>query len=303
MTDILIRAGCFVAIIFLGYFLRRVGFFRKEDFHLLSKIVMRITLPAALVLSFAGREIEYSMLLLALIGLSFGLFMIASAYLLNRRWGKDAQAFAIVNMSGLNIGNFVLPFAQGFLGPMAVMAVSVFDVGNSFIGLGTSYGVACMVRDSGKKFSLRPIFRALFRSVPFITLMCMLLISLLHITVPQPVLELADIVSGANAFLSMLMVGVGFELSGDRTQVGAIVRILLPKYLIGVIMSYVCFRFLPMPLAYRQALAILFLAPIPSSAPPFTADMSGDYGLASAANSIAILVSIVMIVITLLLVI
>ena len=160
-----------------------------------------------------------------------------------------------------------------------------------------------MVKESGKKFSLRPIFRALFRSVPFITLMTMLLISLLHLSLPQPVLEFAGIISGANAFLSMLMVGVGFELSGDRTQLGAIARTLLPKYLFGMLMSIVCFRFLPMPLAYRQALAILFFAPIPSAAPAFTADMGGYYGLASAANSIAILISIVAIVITLLLVI
>lgn len=303
MTDILIRAGSFVAIIFLGCFLRRIGFFKKEDFHVLSKIVMRITLPAALVLSFAGRELELSMLLLALLSLAFGLLMIAVAYLLNRRRGKDAQAFAMVNMAGLNIGNFVLPFAQGFLGPVAVMAVSVFDVGNSFICLGGAYGMASLVKESGKKFSLRPIFHALFRSVPFITLMCMLLISLLHITLPGAVLEFAGIISGANAFLSMLMVGVGFELTGDRSQLGTLTRILLPKYLLGLVMSVLCFKFLPLPLAYRQALAILFFAPIPSAAPAFTEDLGGDYGLASAANSISILISIAAIVATLLLVI
>ena len=32
MIDILTRAGCFVAIILLGVILRRVGFFKREDF-------------------------------------------------------------------------------------------------------------------------------------------------------------------------------------------------------------------------------------------------------------------------------
>lgn len=302
MTDILIRAGSFVAIIFLGWFLRRIGFFKKEDFHLLSKIVMRITLPAALVCSFAGRELEYSMLLLSLMGLAFGLLLIGVAYLLNRRCGREAQAFAMLNMAGFNIGNFVLPFAQGFLGPVAVMAVSVFDVGNSFICLGGAYGLARTVKNGGGGFSLRPILHSLFRSVPFITLMCMLLLALLRLSLPSPVLEFAGIISGANAFLSMLMVGVGFELSGDRTQLGAIARILLPKYLLGLLMSVLCFRFLPLPLAYRQALAILFFAPIPTAAPAFTAEMGSDYGLSSAVSSIAILLSIASIVVTLLLV-
>ena len=152
MTDILIRAGSFVAIIILGWFLRRIGVFKKEDFHLLSKIVMRITLPAALVCSFAGRELEYSMLLLSVMGLAFGLLLIGVAWLLNRRQGREAQAFAMVNMAGFNIGNFVLPFAQGFLGPVAVMAVRVFDVGNSFI---------CQHREKRRRRLLPPAHCAL----------------------------------------------------------------------------------------------------------------------------------------------
>ena len=242
------------------------------------------------------------MFLLSLLSLSFALIMIALAYLLNRGYGKEAQAFAIINMSGFNIGNFVLPLAQSFLGPVAVMAVSIFDVGSSSIGLGVSYGIACMVKESGRKFSFRPILRSLFHSVPFITLMFMLILSLLHLKLPKPVLEFAGIISGGNAFLSMLLVGVGFELSGDRTQLGTIMRILLPKYLLGLAMSIVSYNFLPLPLEYRQALAILFFAPIPTAAPAFTADMGGDYGLASAVNSMAILVSIVSIVITMLII-
>ena len=58
MISILSRAGCFVAIIFLGMILRKVGYFRREDFTLLSKIVIRITLPAAIISNLAGREFD-----------------------------------------------------------------------------------------------------------------------------------------------------------------------------------------------------------------------------------------------------
>ena len=54
MTDILIRAACFVAIIVLGTLLRRTGFFKKGDFRLLSRIVIRITLPAAFTAQLNG---------------------------------------------------------------------------------------------------------------------------------------------------------------------------------------------------------------------------------------------------------
>ena len=116
MTDILLRAACFVAIIVLGAVLRRTGFFKAEDFHLLSRIVIRITLPAAIITNFSGRELDYSLLILILIGFLCGIVQMLTGYLMNRRGDRASRAFAVLNSSGVNIGNFVLPFAQGFLG-------------------------------------------------------------------------------------------------------------------------------------------------------------------------------------------
>ena len=60
MTAILMKAGCFIAIILLGYMLRRIGVFQKEDFHVLSKLVLKVTLPAALVSSVAGYLLKHT---------------------------------------------------------------------------------------------------------------------------------------------------------------------------------------------------------------------------------------------------
>ena len=81
MTDILVRAGCFVAIIVLGAVLRRAGFFKREDFSLLSKIVIRITLPAAIITNFAGRELDYSLLILILIGFLCGIVQMLTGFI------------------------------------------------------------------------------------------------------------------------------------------------------------------------------------------------------------------------------
>lgn len=296
MSDILTRAGCFVAIILLGWGLRRIGFFKKEDFVLLSKIVVRITLTAAIISNFAGRELEYSMLTLAVIGFAFGPLNMLIAWWLNKSHGREAQAFGVLNCAGCNIGNFALPFAQSFLGPVGVMAVSLFDVGNSFICLGGAYGAAIMVKENKGGLDVKPMLKALCRSVPLITYLVMTILSALRIGLPAPVVELAGIIGNANAFLAMLMMGVGFELSADPAQLGAVARILIPRFALGITLAVLSFRFLPFPLEYRQALAIVFLAPVASAAPAFTAEMGGDYGLASAVNSIAILISICLIV-------
>ena len=41
MADILIKAASFASIILLGYLLRQKGFFKEEDFYVLSKIVLK----------------------------------------------------------------------------------------------------------------------------------------------------------------------------------------------------------------------------------------------------------------------
>ena len=61
MTGILIKAASFTSIILTGYLLRLKGFFKEEDFYVLSKIVLKITLPAAIVANFSTMELEVSM--------------------------------------------------------------------------------------------------------------------------------------------------------------------------------------------------------------------------------------------------
>ncbi len=297
MSDIYVRAGCFVTIILMGYVLRRVGFFKKEDFILLSKIVIKITLTAAIITNFAGRELDPSMLVLTLIGFLFGVMIMTIAYFLNRADGSRAAAFAVLNSAGVNIGNFVLPFAQGFLGPGGIMAVSLFDVGNSPICLGGAHSVAGMIQEEKKSLSLMPVLRSLVRSVPLVTYVIMCLLALLHISLPGPVVELAGIIGRSNAFLAMLMLGVGFQISLDVRQLSAVLRILLPRYILGISLAVLSFLFLPFPLEARQALVIAFLGPIGSAAPAFTADLKGDFGLASAINSFSIIISIVLIIV------
>ena len=179
---------------------------------------------------------------------------------------------------------------------------SLFDTGNSFICLGGAFSAAKMVKEGEGKISLIPIIKTLVRSVPFDAYITMTALSLLHISLPAPVITFSEVVSGANAFIAMLMMGVGFKISGDTSQKGKIVKILAVRYGVSIAVAAALYFFMPLPLEYRQALAILPLSPIASAAPAFTADLKGDFGLASAVNSISIVISIVLITATLLII-
>lgn len=301
MTEVLIKAGCFVAIILLGWSLRRIGFFQEGDFQVLSKIVLRITLPASIVYSFSGKEINPAMLMLSLFGFVLGIAYMAVGCLLSLGKGKEQKAFSILNLSGYNIGNFTMPFAQGFLGPAGVVTTSLFDTGNAFICLGMSYSIAAMVQ-RGEKFSMVKILRELLKSVPFVTYILMAMLALLHVRLPGPVIELAQTIGNANAPMAMLMLGVGFHISGDRRQVFAIAKLLSVRYVLALLLSLGCFFLLPVELETRQTLALLVFSPIASAAPAFTSELGGDVGLSSAVNALSIIISLLCIVAVLLLI-
>ena len=295
MQDILIKAGCYIAIILLGFVLRRKGFFGPEAFPVLSNIVIKITLPCAIIASSAGKPIDATMLAITALGFGGGVLYMILGAVINAKKSKDQQAFDILNIPGYNIGTFAMPFTQNFLGSMGVITTSLFDVGNAFVCLGGAYGVASAVK-LGEGFNVKRIGKALSRSVPFLAHLMMVCLNLLGWNLPGPVVSFARIIGDGNAFLAMLMIGVGFNLSGDRSQIGSVVRILSVRYSVAAVLALVYYFLLPFDLEVRQALVILAFSPIGSAVPGFTAELKGDVGLSSAINSIAIIISIVIIV-------
>ena len=123
-----------------------------------------------------------------------------------------------------------MPFTSSFFGPAGVVVTSLFDTGNAVIALGGSYSIGAMVKNREKKFSFIPLCKTLLCSVPFDAYLFMYILYWLHLSLPAPVLNIAQLVANANAFLAMLMLGVGFKLSGDRTQMSKIVKMLGVRY-------------------------------------------------------------------------
>lgn len=295
MLDILVRAACFVAIIVLGFVLKKLGVFKDSDFSVLANVTLKITLPAAVITNFANKELDVGMLLLIVLAIVCGFVYVGLGFLLNVRSSKSARAFEILNLPGYNIGCFALPFVQTFLGPAGVMAACLFDVGNGLICLGGSFSIASMVKD-GTKFSLKRMVRTLSKSVPFLCFVIMPILCLLHVPIPSPITTLTGTISNANAFCAMLMIGVGFKLSADKTQIGKILRILLIRFGVAAVLAVLAYQFLPFSEEVRKAVVLLMFSPIGSAIPPFTAELKEDVGLSSAINSISIICSVVLMV-------
>ena len=138
-------------------------------------------------------------------------------------------------------------------------------------------------------FVLNTLLSAFF----LVTYLLMVILNLLRIKVPGPVVECASIIGGANSFMAMFMIGVGFKLTlSDRSQMAKILRILSVRYGVAALLAVIFYFVLPFDIQVCQALVILAFSPIGTAVPPFTGELGGDVGLSSAINSMAIVISI-----------
>ncbi|MEG0215036.1 MAG: hypothetical protein RR685_02695, partial [Hungatella sp.] len=143
--------------------------------------------------NFSKITLDFSLLILCVIGFGCNWLMIGIGYLWNLRRSGAEKAFAMLNLSGYNIGNFTMPFVQSFLSPIGFAATSLFDAGNAIMCTGMTYTVAGMAVGEGEKPSLSSIAKKLFSSVPFDAYIVMTILAILKIRLPAVALSFAEV--------------------------------------------------------------------------------------------------------------
>ena len=302
ILTVLTKAVAFILIIAMGYVLKKKGFFAAKDFYLISRIVIRITLPCAIISNFSNITMENSLLFLCVLGVLANVFLVGLGYLLNLHSSGERKAFDMINLSGYNIGNFTLPFVQSFLGPVGFAATSLFDAGNSVMCTGVTYTLAAIAKGTGEKVSPSVVLRSLVSSLPFDTYVIMTVLAICRIPLPSLVISFAKTVGSSNAFLALLMIGIGFEIHMEKSELTRIVRMMVIRYGVALVFAMAAFFLLPFPLEVRQAMAIVAFGPISSVSTAFTGKIGGDVELSSAVNSLSIVMSIITITLTLIVV-
>ncbi|WP_315077409.1 AEC family transporter [uncultured Clostridium sp.] len=97
MNEVLTKTGVFILIIILGYSLKRIGFFKQSDFKVVSKIVLNITLPCAVISNFNKLEMDMTLLFLVVIGIVCNFVMIGAGYLVAWKNNNSEKAFNMIN--------------------------------------------------------------------------------------------------------------------------------------------------------------------------------------------------------------
>ncbi len=293
MEEILLQAGMLLAVILLGYCLRRFNVLPKEAFRIVSKIVIWVTLPCVVIKNFAATTMDGAYL--SMIGIGFFCMALLAwlGYLLNRKKDVNTKVFDMLNFTGFNIGCFALPFISGLTGPAAVVAVCMFDAGSA-LGASGGLNILCKSMQEGKGVRIGRILLQLCKTFLVMVYVVMIVLRLLSVPIPSVVTRFCDVCGRGNSFLAMLMIGLGINLRIRRDQWKWIGKALLVRFGTAILLSFCFYRLLPFSEEVRLGASLAVLAPVASLAPPFTQERGGDYGLASSWNTLTILISLVL---------
>ena len=259
-----------------------------DDYKVLSKVLFNVTIPAAILSNVGSVRLDPALLLLIPMGLGANLALLAAGLLLSRGRSRPTRALYGVNMPGYNVGAFMLPLAQSFLGPLGLAGTCIFDVGNAIINEVT------LDKESG--FSLRSLAKSLSRSGPFLAYLVFLALVFLGVSIPAPVQSLIGVAAPANGFLAMLMIGTAMDIRFDRRYLVKALVVLGVRYALSGAFALLCFFATPFPLEVRQAVALCMFAPLSALAPVYTEQCGGDPRLAGFVNTLSIPIGMAVIV-------
>lgn len=114
MLLILAKALGFAAVIAIGYIMRKIDFFKQDDYKIITKLVLNFTLPAAILSGFVNFERQSIYFLLMLISLSWNIFLIFIGFILSFKKRQNKQNIFYDELNGIQYRCFFNAFCTGF---------------------------------------------------------------------------------------------------------------------------------------------------------------------------------------------
>jgi malate permease and related proteins len=285
-----------IIIIGFGYLLKRLKILQEKDGSVISKIIFKITLPALVLVTFDSVKIETSLILLPVIVLVFGIITACLGLFVFKNEDRELKGSLLMLSSGFNVGLFAFPLVYAIWGIDGLTYFSMFDVGSSFIVFGICFIFASYYSEEGLKLNPVEILKKLGKSIPLMTYLIASILNLIHIQLPDIIINVASKISGANMPLSLLLLGLFLNFKFDKQFLKPMMKFLAFRYGLGLIVGLVLYFILPFDTMFRYTILIGLLLPVAASALTFAVEFkysTNSTRFIATMSNITILISIV----------
>jgi hypothetical protein len=234
---------------------------------------------------------DYSLLVLVAYGIGANILLASLSYLFMCKQNNSLKAYALLSGSTYNVGNFSFPFIQSLFGAQALVAASLFDLGNALMTTGLTYSLASSV-SQGKRPKTTDIIRKLFTSVPFITYLVMITLSFAHIRLPLFLQDWMVAIGKANPIIAMLMIGIMLDIHFEKNWIKYTLGLLAIRYALGILMAWYFIVHTDFNQIIKTTLVFVVFSPSSTSSVAFLEKLTDEKKLASFTSSLSVLASI-----------
>ena len=284
----------YAAVVALGMAARGLRLLDEHAPAVLSKILLNVTLPAAVVCGLADFG-DATLLGLTVLGFGCSAVVLFGVWAVTRRLDTDLRAFYMLNLCGYNIGCFSLPVAGSVCGSVGTVAACLFDTGNALVMTGGSYtataGLLRLQREKEGNAFVGGVLR-LVRSVPFDTYAVMLVLSLAGIRLPALLGQILSPVASANGFLAMFTAGAMFSPAAFRRYVRSALIVVAVRLVLGCALASAAYFLLPYPFEVRFTVMLLAFSPVSALAPVFSEKCCGEGARSGLALSLSVVAAL-----------
>ena len=289
--EVISKAGYFILLIALGYFLKKIKLLKRSDADILGKIVANVTLPCVFFASASRITVSTDMIGYMGIGLMANVSMVLIAYVFSKKRSSIMKGTYMIACSGYDVGNFVLPFVTAFLTNEAVWYLTSFNVASILMCMGITYALACSLAQVDSGFTLQRFGRNLLKSLSFDVYLVILILGMLQIRIPEAAVNLADNIGSANTFLVMVMIGLKIDLRMKGPEWKDTLQILGIR-LAGALVLTALTWLLPIPRLAKVVLAMIYFGPLTSVSSIYAKEAGYEGNVVANANILSIFLSI-----------
>lgn len=278
-------------IIMAGYFLRRTNLLKEQDGECLSRIIFNISLPALIINTFNTITIDFSLILITIIGIVYGAFMALLGVAIFKNEDTKTKGMLSMLIPAFNIGLFAYPLVEALWGQEGIKYFGMFDVGNSLVTFGIIYLMAGYFSSDDLELNVSSAFKKLVRSVPLLSYLIAFSFAVLGIHFPKIVLDVTQILGRANMPLSLLLLGAYLNFSLESSYLKNMAKVLALRYLVGLGVGIAFFFIMPFDRMFKYTMLIGLLLPMPTVVIQYAIEFDYDQKFVGTLANITILLS------------
>jgi len=283
-----------ILIISLGYILKRGNIIKEKDGEGLSRIIFNLTLPSIIIVTFSDITLESSLFLLIFIGFLYGVLIGFFGLFVFRKKQRNIKGMLGMMVPGLNIGLFAYPLVEAIFGKEGITYFGMLDVGNAFIVFGLSYLIGSFYSKEDVKLDFKTVVTKMSKSIPLMTYIIVVIINLIGLTLPSVIVDVADIISGANMPLSLLLLGIYLNFSFEKSYVKLMLQYLGLRYGVGLLLGVLCFFVFPFDEMFKYTVLLGFLLPTSMSVLPYSIEFEYNQKFVGTLSNLTIIISFIL---------